>query len=68
MYDVIGSRATRAIRVLWMLEEIGVPYNHVAASPRSPEASAANPSGKVPSLRNGETVLTDSAAILNLPV
>ncbi|WP_338549085.1 glutathione S-transferase family protein [Roseovarius phycicola] len=64
MYDVIGSRATRAIRVLWMLEEIGAPYNHVAASPRSPEASAVNPSGKVPNLRDGDTVLTDSAAIL----
>ncbi len=64
MYDVIGSRATRAIRVLWMLEEIGAPYNHVAALPRSAEAREVNPSGKVPSLRDGDTVLTDSSAIL----
>lgn len=64
MYEVIGSRSTRAIRVLWMLEEIGAPYKHVAAKPRSPEALAANPSGKVPCLLDGDTVLTDSAAIL----
>ena len=38
MYDVIGSRASRAFRVLWLLEEIGVEYNHLAVAPRSPEA------------------------------
>ncbi|WP_317057034.1 glutathione S-transferase family protein [Roseovarius rhodophyticola] len=64
MYEVFGSRGSRAIRVLWMLEEIGVPYSHVAAKPRSPEALANNPSGKVPSMRDGDVVLTDSAAIL----
>ena len=47
MYDVIGSRASRAFRVLWLLEEIGVEYNHLAVAPRSPEALAANPSGKI---------------------
>lgn len=64
MYDVIGSRASRAFRVLWLLEELGVAYNHLAVAPGSPEALAANPSGKIPALRDGDAVLTDSTAIM----
>ncbi len=64
MYTVIGGPRTRAMRVLWMLEELEQPYAHVPAAPRSAEALAANPSGKVPSLLvDGET-LTDSVAIV----
>lgn len=64
MYTVIGSRATRAFRVLWMLEELAQPYDHVAARPRSDEARAVNISGKVPALRVDDEVLTDSVAII----
>ncbi|SLN69054.1 glutathionine S-transferase [Roseovarius litorisediminis] len=64
MYEVIGTRASRAFRVLWMLEEIGQDYKHLPAAPRSPEALAANPLGKVPALRAGDTCLTDSTAIM----
>ncbi|MEQ8896298.1 MAG: glutathione S-transferase family protein [Roseovarius sp.] len=64
MYKVIGSRASRCLRVLWMLEELGQPYEHNPAKPRSDEALAANPSGKIPSLQvEGETI-TDSVAIM----
>ena len=64
MYDVIGSRATRAFRVLWLLEEMGLEYTHLPVAPRSAEALAVNPSGKIPALREGEHVLTDSSAIM----
>lgn len=64
MYTVIGDRMTRAFRVLWMLEELGVPYTHVPAKPRSDEARAANPSGKVPALLDGDQMIPDSMAIL----
>jgi len=64
MYDVIGTRASRAFRVLWMLEELGQEYTHIPAAPRSEEALAANPSGKIPALRDGDAALTDSAAIM----
>ena len=64
MYEVIGTRASRSLRVLWMLEEIGQPYTHLPAGPRSDEALAANPSGKVPSLRVEGDVITDSVAIM----
>jgi len=64
MYTVIGSRGSRAFRVLWMLEEIGQPYEHVPARPHSEEVRAVNPAGKVPCLRDGTAVLTDSVAIM----
>ena len=67
-YTVIGHAASRAMRVLWALEEMGLPHDHVPALPRSAEARAADPEGKIPALRVGEggseTVLTDSVAIL----
>ena len=65
MYTVYGNVFTRAMRVLWCLEEIGLDYTHVPASPQSPEILAVNPAGKLPamSLDDG-TVLTDSTAIM----
>ena len=56
------ERPTRATRVRWALEEAGVAYEHVVASPHDPELRALNPLGKVPCLVDGELVLTESAA------
>ncbi len=64
MYQVIGGVRSRAMRVLWILEELGVPYEHINAGPRSDEVLALNPSGKVPVLVVDGTVVTDSSAIL----
>ena len=50
----------------WMLEEIGQPYRAEIveyARMKSPEYLAINPMGKVPALRHGETLVTESAAI-----
>jgi glutathione S-transferase len=64
LYTVIGSVRSRALRVLWMLEELGEPYEHVAAPPRSEDVVAVNPAGKVPVLIEDGTPITDSTAIL----
>ncbi|MDR9485338.1 MAG: glutathione S-transferase family protein [Sediminimonas sp.] len=64
MYDVIGSTKSRAFRVMWMLEELEEPYTHTDVGPHSDAARMANPSGKIPALRDGDAVLTDSTAIL----
>ncbi|MEP2029608.1 MAG: glutathione S-transferase family protein [Paracoccaceae bacterium] len=64
MYEVIGTRKSRAMRVIWMLEELGVPYSHTDVSPRSDAVAKLNPSGKIPVLRDGDAVLTDSVAIM----
>ncbi len=64
MYKVIGATKTRAARVLWMLEELGQPFEHIAAAPRSDEALAATPSGKVPVLLVDGAPISDSTAII----
>lgn len=64
MYKVIGATKSRALRVLWMLEELGEDYEHIAAAPRSDAAKVYNPSGKIPALVDGDAVLTDSMAIV----
>jgi glutathione S-transferase len=62
-YVLIGQSKTRAARVLWMLEELGLAYEHHPVLPRSDEVLAHNPSGKVPVLVVDGQALTDSAAI-----
>jgi len=64
MYKVIGATKSRALRVMWMLEELGEAYEHVTCGPRSDEAKQYNPSGKIPALVDGDDVLTDSVAIM----
>jgi glutathione S-transferase len=64
MYQVIGTRGSRAFRVLWMLEELGQPYEHSPAKPQSEAVRTVSPAGKVPVLVADGTVLTDSVAIM----
>jgi glutathione S-transferase len=59
---------TRAATVVWMLEEVGVPhtlkYVDVAkGEQKSPDFLALNPMGKLPTLQDGEVVVTETAAI-----
>ncbi len=53
--------------VRWMLEEVGQPYRtellDYGTSMKSPEYLAINPMGKVPALRHGDTVVTETGAI-----
>jgi glutathione S-transferase len=64
MYKIIGTPTSRAFRVIWMMEEIGQPYELVPVKAGSDEAKAYNPSGKVPALMVDDTIITDSAAIM----
>ena len=64
MYKIIGHPGSRTIRVLWALEEMGLDWTLVPAKPQSGEARSYNPAGKVPALVVGDTVITDSVAIL----
>jgi glutathione S-transferase len=60
---------TRAIRALWMLEELGIPFERVfidirdAKAKSDPAFRATSPMGKVPALEDGATRLWDSGAI-----
>lgn len=59
---------SRAANVVWMLEEVGVDYElaHVdimAGGQKKDDVTKLNPMGKLPILVDGETVVTESAAI-----
>ena len=60
-----GTPPTRAIRVLWLLNELGVDCEVIGLNPMDPgpEFLALNPAGKLPMLVDGDLVLTESAAI-----
>lgn len=64
MYTLIGNTKTRTLRVQWMLEELSLAYDHIPAAPQAPEVLALNPLGRIPVLKAGEDVLTDSMAIM----
>ena len=63
MYTLIGSPATRAFRVVWCLEELGLDYEIVPAAPGGDDIKKVNPSGKVPALKVGDDIIIDSVAI-----
>ncbi len=59
---------TRAANVVWMLEELGVPYelrfvDIMKGEHKSADFRKINPMGKLPTLVDGDVVLTESAAI-----
>lgn len=58
----------RSFRALWALEEMGLPYHlHLLPFPprvRAPEYLQVNPLGTIPALIDGETFMTESAAIV----
>ncbi len=63
-----GVATSRAARCLWMLEELGVPYEHVAQgyrdnAARTPGFLRINPNGHIPALEDGVTVVWESMAI-----
>ncbi|KAG1715263.1 Glutathione S-transferase zeta class [Nymphon striatum] len=64
MYTVIGNTQSRTFRVLWALEELGLPYTHIPANPQSDAVRANSPLGKVPVLLDGDTAIPDSTAIM----
>ena len=65
LYHAAPSRSSVT---LWMLEELGHPYdlkliNLQAGENLKPDYLAINPMGKVPALKHGDTIITELAAI-----
>lgn len=59
---------SRAANTVWMLEEVGAPYelrfvDILKGAHKAPELVALNPMGKIPILTDGDTVITEAAAI-----
>lgn len=68
MIKIYGSIVSRATRNLWMLEELGLDYEHISLDwakqeNRSPEYLKINPAGKVPALVDGDAVMSESLGI-----
>ncbi|ONF97398.1 glutathione S-transferase family protein [Sphingomonas jeddahensis] len=68
MIELYHCADARSFRALWALEELGLPYRlHVLPFPpriRQPEYLEANPLGTIPLLIDGDTRMTESAAIV----
>jgi glutathione S-transferase len=59
---------SRAVRTVWLLEEIGLSYELERFTlgqkeMRGPQYTALNPNGRVPTLVDGDTTITESTAI-----
>lgn len=67
MIKVFHQPRSRSLRVLWMAEEMGLAYEVAAGSLFSPSEDflAANPTRTLPAMVDGDTVLTESVAILH---
>jgi glutathione S-transferase len=68
MIKLYGVARSRALRCLWMLEELGVPYENVKVSfadggTRKPDYLRVNPNGHIPALDDDGVVLFESLAI-----
>ncbi len=65
---IFGVARTRAFRVLWVAEELGLSYQHLPieigdAGARTPEFLALNPNGRLPVILDDGFVLFESLAI-----
>jgi glutathione S-transferase len=68
MLQLYGNPRSRAMRCLWMLEEMGEPYELIEKSTRTDELQSAeylrlNPNARIPTLVDGDMVLWESMAI-----
>jgi len=68
MLRLYGNTRSRALRCLWMLEEIGQPYELIEKTLRADDLQSAeylrlNPNARIPTLVDGDLVLWESMAI-----
>jgi glutathione S-transferase len=65
---VFGKPPTRALRVIWMLEELGLPYEARGVDFRNASKDAdfmaANPAALIPAIVDGDVTMSESTAIL----
>jgi glutathione S-transferase len=68
MLQLYGNPRSRAMRCLWMLEEMGNTYQLIEKSTRTEDLQSAeylklNPNARIPTLVDGDLVLWESMAI-----
>jgi glutathione S-transferase len=68
MITVWGGQTSRSIRVVWVLEEMGLPYRlrqvDMLAAQQDPELLAINPADYIPAIQDDDVVMVESIAIM----
>ena len=68
MITVFGGQTSRSLRVVWLLEEMGLPYRvrqvDLLADEEDAEFLAVNPGGFLPAIRDGGVTMVESIAIM----
>jgi glutathione S-transferase len=67
MINLYHAPMTRSLRIVWLLEELGLPYELKKVTfvpPTGTPFAQATPSGKLPVIEDGELVMFESGAIL----
>lgn len=68
MLTLYGQKASRAQRCMWVMEELGLEYRSVplrqnTEDTRTPEYLSLNPAAKIPTLVDGDFVISETIAI-----
>ena len=68
MLQLYGNPRSRAMRRIWMLEEVGLPYQLIEKSTRADDLQTAdylrlNPNARIPTLVDGDVALWEFMAI-----
>lgn len=68
MITVWGGQTSRSLRVVWLLEEMGLPYRvrqvDMLAPEKDPAWLAVNPGDFLPAIQDGEVTMVESVAIM----
>ena len=69
MITVFGGQTSRSLRVVWLLEEMGLAYRLRPVDLRAgveddAEFLAINPAGFIPAIRDGDVTMVESVAIM----
>jgi len=68
MITIWGGQTSRSIRVVWVLEEMGLPYRvrqvDMLAAEQDPAFLAVNPADYIPAMEDGDVVMVESIAIM----
>ena len=67
MLQIFHNPRTRSFRIVWLAEEMGLPYEIRTETLGKPSGAllAASPSGKLPAVLDGDTAMSESTAIMH---
>src|SRR5688572_15397098 len=68
MITVFGGQTSRSLRVVWLMEEMGLPYRvrqvDMLADEQDAEFLAVNPANFIPAIQDGDVTMVESIAIM----